>query len=341
MSRRRPPLSPEAAAVLRALTGSGSPATSGLSRRALLAGAGGLGLGAVLAACGTSGTATSPGGGGSASGSPSAGPSPAQDQSATEKVVNWSNWPLYLDVDDKTKKLPDARRRSRSRPGSRSTYAEDINDNDDVLRQDPGPAASGPGHRPRRHRAAPTGWPAGSIRLGCVQKLDDGDDPERQEPAARAAERRATTRAAHYSLPWQCGLSPASPTTSSRSRPRQVEDRRRPVATRSSRARSTVLHRDARHHGPHHAAARATTSAKPSPTTSSTRRSPCSRRSSTAARSARCTGNDYKEDLHQRRRRWPCIGWSGDVVQLNAENGEQAGSSSSPRPAACCGATTS
>src|SRR5690348_5047599 len=106
MSRRRPPLSPEAAAVLRALRSPRSSADGGVSRRALLTGAGGLGLGALLAACGTKGTPTSSGGGGGASGSPVAGPSPAQDRSATEKVVNWANWTLYLDKSDDGKHYP-------------------------------------------------------------------------------------------------------------------------------------------------------------------------------------------------------------------------------------------
>ena len=52
-----------------------------------------------------------------------------QDKSATDKIVNWSNWPDYIDVDDKTKKYPTLER-SRSRPASRSTYTEDIDDND-------------------------------------------------------------------------------------------------------------------------------------------------------------------------------------------------------------------
>src|SRR4051794_41942965 len=66
MPRRRPPLSPEATAVVRALTGeAGAP---GPSRRAVLGGAGALGLGALLAACGTSGTPGRGGGSAPASG---------------------------------------------------------------------------------------------------------------------------------------------------------------------------------------------------------------------------------------------------------------------------------
>src|SRR3954452_19186043 len=127
MPRRRPPLSPEATAVVRALTGEAGAA--GPSRRAVLGGAGALGLGALLAACGTSGTPGAGGGGGRPSTSGSAGPSPAQDRSDTDKVVNWANWTLYLDYDDKTKKYPTLEA-FQKKTGIKATYAEDVDDND-------------------------------------------------------------------------------------------------------------------------------------------------------------------------------------------------------------------
>ena len=60
-------LSPEARSILGA----------GISRRSVLAGAGGLGAAGLLAACG--------GGGG--------------DSASAENSVRWGNWPLYLDFD--------------------------------------------------------------------------------------------------------------------------------------------------------------------------------------------------------------------------------------------------
>jgi spermidine/putrescine transport system substrate-binding protein len=56
---------------------------SQMSRRAFLAGSGGVALSAGLAACASGNTLE-----------------PAEDISATDKTLNWSNWPFYIDEDD-------------------------------------------------------------------------------------------------------------------------------------------------------------------------------------------------------------------------------------------------
>ncbi len=120
-SHRRPPLSPEAAQIVRAMQ------AGRLSRRSMLAGAGAVGLGAFLTACSTSAPGTSSGTGGSAA--PSGRPSPAADRSDTDKVVNWANWTLYLDFDEDTKKYPTLEA-FQKQTGIKATYSEDIEDND-------------------------------------------------------------------------------------------------------------------------------------------------------------------------------------------------------------------
>ncbi|MBT0773932.1 spermidine/putrescine ABC transporter substrate-binding protein [Kineosporia sp. J2-2] len=129
MSQRRRPLSPEAAAVIRAQRSAGR-----LSRRSLFAGAGTLGLGATLAACGTSGTATGSSG--------ATAPSAAQDRSATDKVVNWANWALYLDYDDKSKNYPTLEAFQKE-TGIKATYDEAIEDNDSYYGKVQGQLANG------------------------------------------------------------------------------------------------------------------------------------------------------------------------------------------------------
>ena len=116
MTQPKRPLSPEAAAIVRAQ----------LSRRSVLAGA--LGIGA-LTACGTSGTPESSGAKPSGSASSDGKPKPAADRSATEKKVDWANWTLYLDYDEETKKYPTLEA-FQKQTGIAATYAEDIEDND-------------------------------------------------------------------------------------------------------------------------------------------------------------------------------------------------------------------
>lgn len=120
---RRRPLSPEAAEIVRAMQ------AGRLSRRSMIAGAGALGLGAFLSACSTKSPTVSAGGGASGTAAGAGGPSAAVDRSATEKVVNWANWTLYLDFDDQTKKYPTLEKFKQA-TGLDATYTEDIEDND-------------------------------------------------------------------------------------------------------------------------------------------------------------------------------------------------------------------
>ena len=69
-----------------------------------------------------------------------------QDVSATESLVNWANWTVYLDDDDKTKKYPTLEA-FKKKTGIKANYAEDIDDNDTYYGKIAGPAAGRPGHR--------------------------------------------------------------------------------------------------------------------------------------------------------------------------------------------------
>ena len=73
-----------------------------VTRRAALAGLGGIGLATVLAACDNGSLKLSK-------------PLASADLSDVEKVVNWSNWPDYIDVDGDTSAHPSATS-SRSAP---------------------------------------------------------------------------------------------------------------------------------------------------------------------------------------------------------------------------------
>ena len=89
-------LSPEARSIL----------GTQISRRAVLAGAGGIGAAGLLAACG------------------------GGDGASAENTVRWGNWPLYLDFDEESKTYPTLVKFS-EQTGIEAKYFEDYNDNDE------------------------------------------------------------------------------------------------------------------------------------------------------------------------------------------------------------------
>ncbi|MFJ6739954.1 spermidine/putrescine ABC transporter substrate-binding protein [Streptomyces sp. NPDC091279] len=94
----------------------------------------------------------------------------AEDHSATEKTVAFSNWTEYIDVDDSGKHHPtlDAFRR---RTGITVDYTEDINDNNEFFGKIKPQLAAG--QSTGRDLIVLTDWLAARlIRLGWVQKLD-------------------------------------------------------------------------------------------------------------------------------------------------------------------------
>jgi spermidine/putrescine transport system substrate-binding protein len=135
-----------------------------LSRRSVLLGAAGL---AGLAACGT-GSTSAAGGGASATGA--AKPSPAADLSASQKVVNWANWTLYLDYDESTKKYPTLEA-FQKQTGIKATYAEDIDDNDTYYGKIQSQLRNGKDIG--KDIIVFTDWMAGRcVRAGYTQELD-------------------------------------------------------------------------------------------------------------------------------------------------------------------------
>ena len=190
MTRRpRPPLPPEAAALVRAQ----------LSRRSALAGAGALGIGALLAACGTSGTPTSTG----ASSSGDSKPKAAADRSDADHRVDWANWTLYLDYDDKTKKYPTLEA-FKKQTGIAATYSEDIEDNDSYYGKISGQLKNG--QDIGKDIIVLTDWMvARLLRQGYAQKLDAAQMPNKKNiSAAYASPDYDPNR--DYSMTWQGGF---------------------------------------------------------------------------------------------------------------------------------------
>ena len=103
--------------------------------------------------------------------------------SDTEKVINWSNWPEYIDVDDKTKSRPTLDAFTKQ-TGIKVNYTEDYNDNDEFYAK-VRPLLEG-GKDTGRDVWCSTDWMvARLIRQGYVQKLDLANIPNADEPRGR------------------------------------------------------------------------------------------------------------------------------------------------------------
>lgn len=165
-----------------------------LSRRGFLRGVGLGGAALGLAACGTKGANTS-GGVAQASAAP--------DFSATEKVVNWSNWPLYIDVDNKTKRHPTLDAFTKQ-TGIKVKYVEDINDNNEFFGKIRPQLAAG--QDTGRDLIVLTDWMAGRlVRLGWVQSYDKAKVPNAKN-LLPTLQHPGFDKDRTYSLPWQSGL---------------------------------------------------------------------------------------------------------------------------------------
>jgi len=136
-------LSPEARSIIGAM----------VSRRAVIAGAGGLGAAGLLAACGGS------------------------DSADSANSVRWGNWPLYLDYDEDTKKYPTLEKFI-EQTGIAATYFEDYNDNDEFFGKVQ--AQLKLGEDIGYDLVTPTDWMAARwIRLGYTQKFDAANIPNK------------------------------------------------------------------------------------------------------------------------------------------------------------------
>src|SRR5207302_5171898 len=138
-----------------------------LTRRQLLeraaVGGAALTLPGFLAACGGGKSAATTGGSGG--------------QKQLAKTLNFSNWPLYIDINPKTKKHPSLDQFTKQ-TGVKISYVEDINDNDQYFGKIEGPLSQGQSiHRDIIVLTDSSGLPARMIQLGWLEKLDKSAIP--------------------------------------------------------------------------------------------------------------------------------------------------------------------
>ena len=188
--RRTPDLTSPAmrAALARGLT----------TRRTLMTGMFGVGATLALAACGSEGTRSTASGGAA----PTA--AAAQDLSDTEKVVNWSNWPQYIDVSDDEKTRPTIAAFEKE-SGITVNYTEDYNDNDEFYAK-VRPLLEA-GEDTGRDVWCSTDWMvARLIQQGYVQELDYANIPNGKANLVESLQEVEFDPGRKFSLPWQSGF---------------------------------------------------------------------------------------------------------------------------------------
>ncbi|MFF9126201.1 PotD/PotF family extracellular solute-binding protein [Streptomyces sp. NPDC014889] len=170
-----------------------TPKTPPLSRRSLLRALGGTAALGALAGCGVPAAYVQPG------------DRAIPDASATDHRLNWANWPLYIDTDDKHPNRRPTLEAFEKRTGITVDYVEEINDNDEFFgkispslmnHQDPG-----------RDLIVISDWLcARFVRLGWVQEMDRARQPQVAKYLDPLLRDPAFDPGRKYTMPYQSGI---------------------------------------------------------------------------------------------------------------------------------------
>ncbi len=172
------------------MTGTHDRSGRSLSRRTVLQATGVLGVGLAASACGAV--------------APQGGPAGiAIDMSDTDKSLNWSNWPLYLDVNEETKNYPTLSAFEKQ-SGITVAYTEDVNDNNEFFAKVRTQLEQG--QDIGRDLVVLTDWMAALwIQDGFAQKLDKANIPNAVNLLPKWQDVNFDP-GREYSLPWQSGF---------------------------------------------------------------------------------------------------------------------------------------
>jgi spermidine/putrescine transport system substrate-binding protein len=120
-------------------------------------------------------------------------------------TLTFSNWPLYIDVNEKTKKHPtlDA---FTQKFGVKVKYLEDINDNPSFFGKIQGPLSKGQSiDRDLIVMTDSSGFPGRLIKLGWLEKIDKASIPNMKN-LIDVQKSPGWDPNRDYSLPWQSGM---------------------------------------------------------------------------------------------------------------------------------------
>ncbi|MCW3814668.1 spermidine/putrescine ABC transporter substrate-binding protein [Micromonospora sp. DR5-3] len=276
-----------------------------LTRRGLLTGTLGsaalFAMAGTLAGCGTKGAQQTEAG------------CKSEDLSATEKKLAFSNWPQYIDVDEKDESKRPTVDAFIAKTGIQVTYTEDINDNNEFFGKVQTQLAS---CQPTgRDLMVLTDWMAARmIRLGWIQKLDKAKLPNVEANLLPSLRNVTFDADRQLSVPWQSGLSGLAYNAKVTKEIRTVDELlTRPdlkgKVTALSEMRDTMgLLLQSNGHNP----ADFTTAQFDDALAKL-------QRAVDSGQIRKFTGNDYSQDLNKGDIA-ACIAWSGDVIQLGFEN---------------------
>ncbi|MBW3593564.1 MAG: spermidine/putrescine ABC transporter substrate-binding protein [Actinobacteria bacterium] len=172
-----------------------------ITRRELLrrsaAGGAAFSLPALVAACGGDG------GGIEGQNQTTAEQAAEQQDTTLAKTLTISNWPLYIDVEEKTKKRPTIEDFQRE-TGVRVRYIEDVNDNDEWFGKFQAQLSNG--EPIGRDIVVLTDWMAARmVKLGYVEKKNKDAIPN-ESNLVEALRNPGWDPEREFSLPWQSGL---------------------------------------------------------------------------------------------------------------------------------------
>jgi spermidine/putrescine transport system substrate-binding protein len=276
-----------------------------LTRRGLLTGTLGsaalLAAGGSLAGCGTkAATQTETG-------------CVSEDLSGTEKKLAFSNWPQYMDVDEKDESKRPTLDAFIAQSGIQVAYTEDVNDNNEFFGKVQNQLAGCQGTG--RDIMVLTDWMAARmIRLGWIQKLDKSKLPNVEANLLPSLRNRSFDAENQLAIPWQSGLAGLAYNGKVTKEIRTVDELlTRPdlkgKVTALSEMRDTMgLLLQSNGHDPANFTAPQFDDALNK-----------LKKAVDSGQIRRFTGNDYAPDLAKGDIA-ACIGWSGDVIQLGFED---------------------
>lgn len=166
---------------------------SDLSRRSVLRGFGLAGLLAAASACGVPPAHIA------------AADRAARDRSAQDRTLNFANWPLYIDVDEKNAQRRPTLDAFTRHSGIKVQYTEEINDNDEFFGKI-SPALMNHQDIGRDLIVVSDWMSARYVRLGWVQEMDRARQPNVTKYLDPLLRDPAFDRGRRFAVPWQSGI---------------------------------------------------------------------------------------------------------------------------------------